>query len=46
MGAAIGFGMLVVVFAVFLPGVLHALEVFLLVIFEIATELLRNLPPA
>jgi len=41
MGAAIGLAAMIVVFAVFLPRVLSALEEFLLTFFRTATEILQ-----
>jgi len=45
MGKAIGFGVMVVVFAVFLPDVLRALQEFLLTFFERATALVGAIHP-
>lgn len=45
MRSAIAFGMVIVVLGIFLPGVIHALNVFLLTLFQQATALLNALPP-
>ena len=45
MRSAIAFGMVVIIFGIFLPGVIHALDVFLLELFQQATALLQALPP-
>jgi hypothetical protein len=45
MGKAIGFAVLIVVLAVFLPDVLHALQEFLLTFFARATALLNAVQP-
>jgi hypothetical protein len=42
--SAIAFGMIVVIFGIFMPEVLHAVSVFLLTLFERATALLNALP--
>ena len=44
MGRAIGFGIVLIIFGVLLPGVLHALGVFLQTFFEMGTEVLKNIP--
>jgi hypothetical protein len=43
MGGAIGFAAVIVVLGIFLPRVLHALEAFLLLLFEKATLFLQHL---
>lgn len=43
MGRAIGFGAIIIVFAVLLPEVLRALEAFLLTFLDLATRILENL---
>ena len=46
MRSAIAFGLLIVILGIFLPGVIHAMDVFLLVLFDRATSLVQALPPA
>jgi hypothetical protein len=44
MRSAIAFGMVIVILGIFLPGVIHAMDVFLLTIFDRATALVQTLP--
>ena len=44
MGGAIGFAAVIVALGIFLPTVLHALEAFLLLLFEKMTQMLQHLP--
>ena len=44
MRSVIAFGMVIVIFGIFLPGVIHAMDVFLLTLFDRATALLQALP--
>ena len=44
MGAAIGFAAIIIVFAIFIPHVLNAVENFLLAFLERATVLIETLP--
>lgn len=46
MRSAIAFGLVIIIFGIFLPGVLHALDTFLLVLFDRATALLQAIPAA
>ena len=46
MSSAIAFGMVIVILGIFLPGVIHAMDVFLLVLFDRATALLSAIPSA
>ena len=44
MRSAIAFGMVIVILGIFLPGVIHAMDVFLLTLFDRATALVSALP--
>jgi hypothetical protein len=44
MRSAIAFGMVIVILGVFLPGIIHAMDVFLLTLFDRATALVAALP--
>ena len=44
MRSAIAFGMVIVILGIFLPGVIHAMDVFLLALFQQATALVNALP--
>jgi hypothetical protein len=44
MRSAIAFGLIVVILGIFLPGVIHAMDVFLLALFDRATALIDTLP--
>jgi len=46
MRSAIAFGMVIVILGIFLPGVIHAMDVFLLALFDQATALVQALPSA
>jgi hypothetical protein len=46
MRSAIAFGLVIVILGVFLPGVIHAMDVFLLTLFDRATALVQALPSA
>jgi len=46
MRSAIAFGMVIVILGIFLPGVIHALDVFLLTLINRAIALLQTIPPA
>jgi hypothetical protein len=46
MRSAIAFGMVIVILGIFLPGILHALDVFLLTLFDRATAVLQTIPAA
>jgi len=46
MRSAIAFGLVIVILGVFLPGVIHAMDVFLLMLFDRATALVQALPSA
>ena len=43
---AIAFAAVIIVFSIFMPDVLHAVETFLLVFFNTGTAVLQALPPA
>ena len=44
MRSAIAFGLIVVIFAVLMPEVFHAMDTFLLVLFNKATAVLNTIP--
>jgi len=44
MRSAIAFGMVIVILGIFLPGVIHAMDTFLLALFDRATALIDALP--
>jgi hypothetical protein len=44
MRSAIAFGMVIVILGIFLPGVIHAMDVFLLTLFDRATALVQSIP--
>jgi hypothetical protein len=46
MRSAIAFGLVIVILGIFLPGVIHALNVFLLTLVDRATSLVATLPSA
>jgi hypothetical protein len=46
MRSAIAFGMVIAILGIFLPGVIHALDVFLLTLFDRATAVLQTIPAA
>ena len=46
MRSAIAFGMFVVIFAILMPDVFHAMSAFLLALFQGATAMLKALPAA
>jgi hypothetical protein len=46
MRSAIAFGLVIVILGIFLPGVIHAMDVFLLTLFDRATALVATLPSA
>ena len=43
MGAALGLAAMIIVFSIFLPSILRALEEFLLQFFHMATDVLRTI---
>lgn len=46
MRSAIAFGLVIVILGIFLPGVIGAMDLFLLTLFDRATALVQALPPA
>jgi hypothetical protein len=46
MRSAIAFGLVIVILGIFLPGVINAMDVFLLTLFDRATSLVQALPAA
>ncbi len=46
MRSAIAFGMVIVILGIFLPGVIHAMDVFLLTLFDRAIAVLQTVPAA
>ena len=46
MRSAIAFGLVIVILGIFLPGIINAMDVFLLTLFNRATALVQALPAA